>query len=470
MNTIIELPNSKESEMMVLGCMLTSIEWLNIASESMNDSDFYYTEHKIIFQILKASYENEKPTDVHLVCEELKRLDKLKAVGGVAYITTLAQYVGTSAYIEEYIEEVKILCMQRNLVQAGKKMQEQALERKNPSKIVLEIQNAIKQIEEYRTIQDKFLIKSISDLGECWFEVEPSPKKMIFEYTDDNGCKQGFIPKGNVCMLVGMGGIGKSHWVAQLTISLATQTPFLDIFIPTSYSQGGIFLGLAENDMEDIQRLLFKPSNRLFLKQNPSSIDLFKHSLKHRIYPFSFQGHQCQFINDDEPTTYFFELKRRLINSAPQEGWSLVVLDPISRFLGAEAETDNAAATAFIALMEQLTQELPGNPTILFCHHMNKSGISGKGDSQHAARGSSAITDGVRLQINLRKFDTNEEAKIKEHDMELEEAIVMTMSKSNFTAILKDVYIHKQWDGHLKLLPQKSSKKKSYGRSKSGDY
>ena len=29
----------------------------------------------------------EKPADVHLVCEELKRQDKLKPVGGAAYIT-----------------------------------------------------------------------------------------------------------------------------------------------------------------------------------------------------------------------------------------------------------------------------------------------------------------------------------------------------------------------------------------------
>ena len=46
-------PHSKESEMMVLGCMLTSINGLNIAADALDDSDFYFTEHKIIFQVLK---------------------------------------------------------------------------------------------------------------------------------------------------------------------------------------------------------------------------------------------------------------------------------------------------------------------------------------------------------------------------------------------------------------------------------
>src|SRR5262249_9654682 len=100
-------PNSKESEMMVLGCMLTSINALNISSDALDDSDFYYTEHKLIFQALKSAYKNDKPADVHLICEELKRQDKLKGVGGAAYITTLAQYAGTSAFIEEYTELVR---------------------------------------------------------------------------------------------------------------------------------------------------------------------------------------------------------------------------------------------------------------------------------------------------------------------------------------------------------------------------
>src|SRR5262249_32550959 len=80
-------PNSKEAEMMVLGCMLTSINSLNIAADALDETDFYYTEHKVIFQSLKTAYRNDKPADVHLIAEDLKRQEKLSAVGGVAYLT-----------------------------------------------------------------------------------------------------------------------------------------------------------------------------------------------------------------------------------------------------------------------------------------------------------------------------------------------------------------------------------------------
>lgn len=121
-------PNSKESEMMVLGCMLTSINGLNIAADGLDDSDFYYNEHKIIFQVLKTAYKSDKPADVHLVCEELKRIDKLKAVGGAIYITTLAQYAGTSAYVEEYVAVVRDKALLRRMIHAAQSVEKTALE------------------------------------------------------------------------------------------------------------------------------------------------------------------------------------------------------------------------------------------------------------------------------------------------------------------------------------------------------
>lgn len=112
-------PNSKESEMMVLGCMLTSVNALNVGADTLSDTDFYYTEHKIIFQVLKTAYKNDKPADLHLVSEELKRLDKLKVVGGAVYLTTLAQYAGTSAYIDEYCNIVRDKAMLRRMINAA---------------------------------------------------------------------------------------------------------------------------------------------------------------------------------------------------------------------------------------------------------------------------------------------------------------------------------------------------------------
>lgn len=121
-------PNSKDSEMMVLGCMLTNINGLNIAADALDDADFYYSEHKMIFQVLKTAYKNDKPADVHLVCEELKRQDRLKTVGGAGYVTTLAQYAGTSAYLEEYVSIVRDKAILRQMIHVAQSVEKTALE------------------------------------------------------------------------------------------------------------------------------------------------------------------------------------------------------------------------------------------------------------------------------------------------------------------------------------------------------
>src|ERR1700722_9249427 len=119
-------PHSKESEMMVLGCMLTSVNSLNIAADALDENDFYFPEHRVIFQVMKTAYRNDRPADVHIVCEELKRLDQLKTAGGVSYITTLAQYVGTSAYIEEYVDLVRDKALLRRMIEAAQSVEKTA--------------------------------------------------------------------------------------------------------------------------------------------------------------------------------------------------------------------------------------------------------------------------------------------------------------------------------------------------------
>ncbi len=121
-------PNSKESEMMVLGCMLTNINALNVGADSLSEPDFYYTEHQVVYSALKAAYRADKPADIHLIGEELKRQGKLDSVGGISYLTSLAQYAGTSAFIEEYVQLVREKSILRQMLQAAQGIEKVALE------------------------------------------------------------------------------------------------------------------------------------------------------------------------------------------------------------------------------------------------------------------------------------------------------------------------------------------------------
>ncbi len=111
---------------MVLGCMLTSINALNIAAEGLSDRDFYYNEHRLVFRVLQEAYRTDQPVDMHLIAEELKRQGQLQAIGGIAYLTTLAQYAGTSAHIKEYVALVHNKALLRRMIDAAQRVEGEA--------------------------------------------------------------------------------------------------------------------------------------------------------------------------------------------------------------------------------------------------------------------------------------------------------------------------------------------------------
>lgn len=439
--------HSNESEMIVLGCMLNSSISLKIGCESLDESDFYRTEHRLIFQALKSGFKQGNPSDVHLTAEDLKRHEKLVAVGGVPYLITLAQYAGTSSNITEYCDELKKYSASRALLDLTRKIESSIAQAEDPLAVILGAQEEIRSIEKSRCARGRFQIRFIDEFEHNFLVVNPPKKGMLLEYHKD-GKPTGFLPKGIVAMLVGAGGVGKTHFLSQLAISIATGTPFLNVFTTTDQcgpsNSGSVFLGLGENQYDDIHRVLFKAAKGL-RKRSPDLLqDNILFQASRQIAPFSFCGQQAAFIEGGKPSVYFRELKLRLIDGAPQNGWSLIILDPVSRLLGADAEIDNAAATQFIALLEELTIDLPGNPTVLFAHHVNKSAIQSNGQqSQSAARGSSALTDGVRWQVNLSKY--------VDPGVPNKEGALLKMTKSNFTAIADEIKLKKDIEGYLEI-------------------
>lgn len=162
MSKAIILPNSKESEMMVLGCMLTSVNALNIAADALSPEDFYYSEHQLIYAALQRAYIADKPADVHLISEDLKKLEKLDAIGGVVYLTTLAQYVGTSAFIDEYVSLVKEKAILRRMINTAQVIEKRAYE--EPGDVFVALDEAQAQFFQISQLHQKSPYFTVKDL------------------------------------------------------------------------------------------------------------------------------------------------------------------------------------------------------------------------------------------------------------------------------------------------------------------
>lgn len=260
----------------------------------------------------------------------------------------------------------------------------------------------------------------------------------LVERFGENRNSLSLIPRGILGMIVSAGGVGKTHILTQLGLVVATGGKWLGEF--PVVGPGNVFMGLGENSDEDIHRLLRKTSKSLCLSEEECL------GAGTRLSVTSFLGASSSFIHKNRPTDVFQRLLDGLKDKEPSDGWSLIILDPISRFAGASAETDNASATELIALLERLTLELRGRPTVLFGHHMNKTGVGNHSTDQGASRGSSALTDGVRLQINLDRGERRENEP---------ETVTLRVVKSNFTSIPPHMTLIKDSVGCLRKRPEK---------------
>ncbi len=223
---VLDPPNSKESEMMVLGCMLTDSNAMSIAAISLEEPYFYYAQHKIIFRALKSAHRADKAGDIYLISEELKNQQKLDEVGGIAYLTTLAQFAGTSAYIEEYLSILKTKMKLRKLLDTAKALETSALKSDIDADIL---------VRQYRESLDKLV-----ELDEGI--LIPSPytyKNLLTDLSQTReGLKTGYpsldkiieIPQGAITLVAGRPSHGKTITQLNLLIKMIKLYPQLHFY------------------------------------------------------------------------------------------------------------------------------------------------------------------------------------------------------------------------------------------------
>lgn len=109
-------PQNVEAEQAVLGAMLLSHDAVIVAIEKLQPSDFYRDVHRIIFEAMEHLHRENKEIDVITLPEELKRMKKLDDVGGIEYVLSLPNLVGSAANIEYYANIVAEKALSRNLI------------------------------------------------------------------------------------------------------------------------------------------------------------------------------------------------------------------------------------------------------------------------------------------------------------------------------------------------------------------
>src|ERR1700752_4519252 len=84
-----QLPNSSEAERAILGAVLLDNGLISQAIEHLRPEDFYVPSHRRIFNAMIALFERGSEINPILIGEEIKKKNRLEAVGGISFITNL---------------------------------------------------------------------------------------------------------------------------------------------------------------------------------------------------------------------------------------------------------------------------------------------------------------------------------------------------------------------------------------------
>lgn len=132
-------PHSLEAEQSVIGgLMLDNRAWDEVA-DIINEKDFYRHDHALILRAIDALSQDGQPYDVVTVSEWLGARNELDSIGGLAYLSILANDTPTAVNVKAYANIVREYSILRSLIQVGNEISASAFDAGGkPSKELLD--------------------------------------------------------------------------------------------------------------------------------------------------------------------------------------------------------------------------------------------------------------------------------------------------------------------------------------------
>lgn len=109
-------PHSVEAEQSIIGGLMLDNQVWDKVSTKLCETDFYRTEHRILFRSISILAKKDQPFDVVTLLDALKSYNELDNAGGEAYLFELANNTPSVANISAYAEIVREKSVQRQLI------------------------------------------------------------------------------------------------------------------------------------------------------------------------------------------------------------------------------------------------------------------------------------------------------------------------------------------------------------------
>ncbi|QOR66642.1 replicative DNA helicase [Cytobacillus suaedae] len=221
-------PQNIEAEQAVLGAIFLEPASLTLASEVLIPDDFYRASHQKIFNAMLNLNDKGEPVDLVTVTAELADVKLLEEIGGVSYLSDIANSVPTAANIEYYAKIIEEKSILRRLIRTATTIASDGYSREDEVEALLS--EAEKTILEVAQRKNAGAFKNIRDvLVETYDNIE----ELTNRKGDVTGIPTGFteldrmtagFQRNDLIIVAARPSVGKTAFALNIAQNVATKT------------------------------------------------------------------------------------------------------------------------------------------------------------------------------------------------------------------------------------------------------
>lgn len=155
-------PQNIEAEASLLGAVLIDPEAIIKINDLVSEDDFYRPSHAEIYKAMRELFEVRSPIDLVTLTDNLESKGRLADIGGVSFLSSLAESLPTSAHVVQYAQIIRQKATLRRLLSASSKVAELAYhEEADLQKILDEAEQAVFSVSQKHLSQNFIQIREI---------------------------------------------------------------------------------------------------------------------------------------------------------------------------------------------------------------------------------------------------------------------------------------------------------------------
>lgn len=337
------LPHNFIAEKIILSCLLISYEAIELTIKTVRIEAFYFINHQEIYKAILKMYQKKIHINIITVNNFLKETGSLDKIGGTKVLLELLNQIPNLVYLEEYIQLIQDKFLRRSLINLGYEIINSAYITNIP------LEKILNDFEKKSfTLTTELIEKKQLTTAELFSTVFLELKKKSLKselpglgsgFYDLDSLTQGF-QKSDLIILAGRPSMGKTAFVLNITENILK-----------NYKLPVIFFSLEMSKEQLIYRLL---SNESGISQTRLKIgNLYKedwHELKISIQNYS----RLPFFIDDQVNLTTQDIRSKIKKILfEQNKIGLIIIDYLQLLLNSQSKFENR-----VQELSQITRSL----------------------------------------------------------------------------------------------------------------